>query len=441
MHTVIIGNGIAGTTLARQLRKRSEENITLVSAETDYFFSRTALMYVYMGHTTFGQIKPYEDWFWEKNRISLKKGFVEKVDTPARTLVFADGETLAYDRLVLATGSTPNRFGWPGQDLKGVQGLYSYQDLLSMEACSDGLHHAVIVGGGLIGIEMAEMFLSRNIGVTFLVREKGYWGNVLPAEESDMVGRLVRKHGIDLRLETGLREILADSTGKARAAVTSSGEEIACGFVGLTAGVRPNIGFLKDSGIACNKGVLVSPYLETNVPGVFAIGDCAELEAPPQGRKAIEAVWYVGRMQGETLALTLSGKRTAYAPGPWFNSAKFFDMEYQTYGEVPPQLPLGWETLFWVHPMGEKSIRLVWDGATGAIKGFNLMGVRYRHETCAHWLAEGTHIHNVLAKLNKANFDPEFFKQYEPEVVARFNEMHPQNPVPVPKRKKFFGLV
>ena len=128
-HIVIIGNGISGVTLARHIRKNSDKRITIISAESDHFFSRTALMYVYMGHMRWEDIKPYEDWFWEKNRIELKNAYVEKVDTTAKTLYFAQGETLLYDKLVIATGSTTASFGWPGLDLKGVQGLVTKQDL------------------------------------------------------------------------------------------------------------------------------------------------------------------------------------------------------------------------------------------------------------------------------------------------------------------------
>ena len=104
-HIVIIGNGISGVTLARHIRKNSNKKITIVSAETDYFFSRTALMYVYMGHMKFEHTQPYENWFWEKNRIELKKGFVQTIETHSKTLHFAKGDTLQYDKLILATGS------------------------------------------------------------------------------------------------------------------------------------------------------------------------------------------------------------------------------------------------------------------------------------------------------------------------------------------------
>ncbi len=118
-------------------------------------------MYVYMGHMKFDHIQPYENWFWEKNRIDLKEAWVEKVDFQGRNLEFKTGEKLGYDELVIASGSKPNKFGWPGQDLKGVQGLYSKKDLeLMEESTKSGVERAVIVGGGLIGIEMAEMLAS-----------------------------------------------------------------------------------------------------------------------------------------------------------------------------------------------------------------------------------------------------------------------------------------
>ena len=191
-HIVIIGNGISGVTAARHIRKNSDKEITIVSAEADYFFSRTALMYVYMGHLKFEHTQPYESWFWKKNRINLKKGYVSKIHSDSNKIEFSDGEHLTYDKLIIATGSKPNKFGWPGQDLNGVMGMYHKQDLENLEKYAPDnkiCKRAVIVGGGLIGIELAEMLHSRNIPVTFLVREKSFWSGVLPKGESEMVNR------------------------------------------------------------------------------------------------------------------------------------------------------------------------------------------------------------------------------------------------------------
>jgi NAD(P)H-nitrite reductase large subunit len=102
---VIIGNGIAGITVARQLRKLSKDDILVISAESDYFFSRPALMYYFMGHMSEQALKPYEDWFWEKNKIQLKKAYVQHVDVNSKMLKLDSGEMVSYDTLVFATGS------------------------------------------------------------------------------------------------------------------------------------------------------------------------------------------------------------------------------------------------------------------------------------------------------------------------------------------------
>ncbi len=420
MRVIIIGNGVAGVTAARHIRKRSDSSIWVISDETDYFFSRTGLMYVYMGHLRPRDLKPYEDAFWPKNRIQLVRARVTKVDFERKKVLASDGREWVYDRLVLATGSVPRKLGWPGQDLAGVQGLYHWQDLQAMEHYSRGLQRAVVVGGGLIGIEMAEMFHSRRIPVTFLVREASFWSDVLPSEESAMVNRHLREHGIDLRLQTELREILPDKQGRCRAVRTSHGEEIPCGFVGLTVGVRPNVDFLRNSPLEINQGILVDRYLRTNMPDVYAVGDCAEVRHPQPGRRPVEAVWYTARLMGETVARTVCGQPTPYEPGIWFNSAKFFDIEYQTYGNVPPVLPPESETLYWEHPEGRKSIRIHYDRQSGAVKGFNLMGIRYRQAVCEQWLAQGAHIESVLENLGAANFDPEFSPQYEAELAELY---------------------
>ncbi|MCB0532649.1 MAG: NAD(P)/FAD-dependent oxidoreductase [Saprospiraceae bacterium] len=483
MKIVILGNGISGITAARFIRKRSNHEIVVISDESDEFFSRTALMYIYMGHMRERDTRPYEPWFWDKNSIQRLRARIARIDFSKKTLHTTGGKTVAYDKLVLAAGSRSNKFGWPGQDLNGVQGLYHLQDLAAMEQfCPrpEGLGEepdlsgtnvsndsksadaanqvtissqaissqaissqaissqafsaqafrpgkAVIVGGGLIGVEMAEMLHSRQIPVTFLVREKDFWGNVLPPEEAAMVSRHLREHHIDLRLQTELREILDDGQGHCRAVITQAGETIACGFVGLTVGVSPNIEFLKNSSLETNQGILVNDYLETNLPDVYAVGDCAELRQPQPGRRSIEAIWYTGRMMGETLAHNLTGNRMAYNPGIWFNSAKFFDIEYQVYGDIRAVLPPEQASLYWEHANGKKSIRLNYEKTTGRILGFNLMGVRYRQEVCERWLRAGAHIETVLPHLGLANFDPEFSAQYEAFLIAKYNRQNGTN--------------
>jgi NAD(P)H-nitrite reductase large subunit len=426
-HLVIIGNGIAGITTARQVRKRSDMKITVISNETDYFYSRTALMYIYMGHMRFEHTKPYEDWFWEKNRIDLIRGYVTELNTDARLLRFKDGRTIHYDQLLIATGSKSNKFGWPGQDLPGVQGLYSYQDLELLEENTRNIRRAVIVGGGLIGIELAEMLLSRDIPITFLVREEYYWDNILRTEESLLVSRHVVEHGIDLRLSTNLKEILPGTDDRVGAVVTESGEKIPCQFVGLTPGVHPNIELVKNSKVAAGRGVLVNEYLETNIPAVYAAGDCAEIVPDDGGRHRLEQLWYTGRMQGQALAKTICGERTRYDRGIWFNSAKFLDIEYQTYGFVSNVPREGEESFYWEHPDGRHCFRVIYKTATQEVVGANLFGIRMRHKMFEQWIKEKRNVEYVLQYLRDANFDPEFFTPYEDQILREYNRQTGKN--------------
>ncbi len=426
-HIVIIGNGISGVTAARHIRKLSDKKITIISAETKYFFSRTALMYVYMGHMKFEHTKPYEDWFWKKNRIDLKSGFVKTINHDSKELVFSTGEKMSYDTLILAVGSQPNKFGWPGQDLDGVQGLYFKQDLDKLELYAPNnkiCKRAVIVGGGLIGIELAEMLRTRDIPVTFLIREDSFWDIVLPEGESNMINRHIKNHHIDLKLGSNLKEILSDENGKVKAVVVAdTGEIIPCDLVGLTAGVSPNISFLKDSRIELGIGIKVNRFLETNIKDVYAIGDCAEQQEPAGNHRPIEAVWYTGRMMGETIAQTICGNRIEYKPGHWYNSAKFLDIEYQTYGWVHGNIGRpDYEAHFhWKHQDDTKCITIAYHKDTREFLGINNFGVRMRHEVFDRWLTEKRSVDYVIDHLSEANFDPEFYKKHESEIRYAFN--------------------
>ncbi|QHV94183.1 NAD(P)/FAD-dependent oxidoreductase [Spirosoma endbachense] len=439
-HIAILGNGIAGITAAREIRKKSDDRITVVSAETDHFFSRTALMYVYMGHLEFHHTKPYEDWFWAKNRIELVRAQVTGVDFDQKRLLYSDGQPLSYDVLILAVGSKPNFFDWPGQQLRGVQGLYGKPDLDQMEANTNDIRQAVIVGGGLIGIELCEMLNSRGIQVTFLVREGSFWNSVLPADESALVTRHIREHHIDIQTNTELAEIKGDGTGRVKSVITKDGTEIPAQFVGISVGVSPSIDFLKNTPVETDRGILVNQYLETNVPDVYAIGDCVQHLTPPPGRKPVEQIWYTGRIMGETVARTILGNRTPYQPGVFFNSAKFFDIEYQTYGTVYNQLPDGEQSFYWEHPNRKIALRINYQETLGAVVGMNTFGIRQRQEVWQQWIVEGKDIRYVLEHLPQANFDPEFFRQYESEIIAQFNAENPGRELKLKAKKGLFNL-
>lgn len=418
---MIIGNGIAGITAARHIRRNSEKKITVISAESEYFFARTALMYLYMGHLKWENLKPYEDWFWEKNRIDLKKAYVQKVLPKEKLLETSTGEKFNYEKLILATGSKARKLDIAGEDLAGIQGLVSLQDLELLEKNSVGCRAAVIIGGGLIGVELAEMLHTRDIEVHMLIRETAFWGNALPPQDADFVSRHIASRGINLHFEETVEKFIGNDFGRVSAVKTASGKEFSCQMVGVAIGVQPNISFLQDSGIETEKGILVDEFLQTSADDIFAIGDCAQLRNPPEGRKPVEQLWYTSRMMGETLAQTICGNEFRYNPGNWFNSAKFFDLEYQTYGKVAAKKSGNEEQLHWESQKGEQAATIAYSKEDFSFLGINTFGIRMRQGVFDQWLKEEREVDYVLQHLKKANFDPEFYDRHQKEIFQSFS--------------------
>ena len=166
MHYVIVGNGVCGIESALALRDRDDSaRITLVSDEHDHFFSRPALMYVFAGQTTLRDTEPYDRDLYERLRFERVRKRVASVDPAGHTLVFDDGSRLGYDKLLLAAGSRARPAPWPGSEGPGVHYFVTLRDLEGLDADARRGQRAVVVGGGLIGVEVAEILHHRGLHV------------------------------------------------------------------------------------------------------------------------------------------------------------------------------------------------------------------------------------------------------------------------------------
>lgn len=436
MYTVIIGNGIAGITAALTIRKLSPNPVTIISGEHPHFYARTALMYLYLGQLRFENIKGYEDWFWAEKQLTLKHAWVNAIDFTHQTLQLDSGETLDYDNLILATGSKTNFGNWPGQELTGVCGFYHLQDLAAIEQHTAGCQKAVIAGGGLIGVELAEMLHSRGIKITLLVRDGHYWGKKIPAEEAHLIQTTFRKRGITLRFNTTIGHIQGDPQNRVQAVIASTGEKIPCTFVGIATGVIPNLELARRAGLPTNRGILVNQFLETSQPHVYAIGDCAELTF---AGNRVEQLWYTGRLQGETVAHTICGRKTSYDRGIPFNSAKFFDLEFQSYGLVVPPTEPETASVYWQHPEKPISLRLNYVKGNGnPVCGVVSMGLRLRQEICESWIERQTPLATVISHLGDAFFDPEFSPSHQNAMQKAFKTQLPEMEIKTVAKRKFF---
>ena len=424
MDVVIVGNGIAGITTAIETRRLDKKaRISVISDEHNYHYSRPALMYIYMADMKLEHTQPYEKYFWKEKKINLVHDHVTSFDFKGKKLFLKKGKQISYDKLVLAVGAVGNKFSWPGENLPGTLTFTNLQNLAELErrtppAGKKKKEHAnfrtVIVGGGLIGIEVAEMMHHRNINTTFLVREESYWPQALSFDEGKMIEEEILEHGIDLRMMTELKEIHPNVVGEVGQISTNKGNKINCNVVVITAGVRPNIDQFRKTRLKLKRGICVNQKFETNMADVYACGDCAEIFSGSSGKKSVvELLWYTGRMHGKVVAENLLGGNKKYDRGIWYNSAKFFRIDYHTYGLVNHNIK-GEQEIYYRVPGQRKSIRIVY--LSNKVIGFNTLGIRFRDKICRQWIQEERSLTYVLDHLQEANFDPEFFTNFEQEV-------------------------
>src|SRR5260370_16703787 len=209
MHYVIVGNGVCGTEAALLLRGReADARITLVSAEHDHFFSRPALMYVFAGQTSLRDIEPYDRGLYERMRVERVRMRVASVHAPGHDLVFEGAARVGYDKLLVAVGSRGRSAPWPGSEGPSLHYFVTLGDLEGLDREARRGQRAVVIGGGLIGVEVAEILHDRGLPVTFVVRENWYFPLPLDANEAQLVTHHMRHHGLAVPLAANAQEIL-----------------------------------------------------------------------------------------------------------------------------------------------------------------------------------------------------------------------------------------
>ena len=425
----IIGNGVAGSTLALNLSASEKFKVHLISEEADYFFSRTALMYVYMGHLTLKQTEPYERGLWNDSPINRIRGRVTALNSSAKQLKIDEHSSgtriVNYDILVIATGSKPRFLDWPNAHLKGISGLYHLGDLEKIESYTQSHEHcknALVVGGGLIGVELAEMLHSRKIDVKILIREPLFWSSVLPDSDALLVQKHLESRGVEVVSKTELKGFLTHNDTHVSGVELSDNSRLEAQFVGVSIGVQPNVSFLEESGLELHHGILVNEHLQTSDKSIFAIGDCAELRQSDLKRRALEPVWYVARKMADALSEHLINGPFAYVQGHWFNSAKFFDLEYQTYGQVSNSAKRknSEQHFHWHNTKMTKGLTLAYEAHSRLFLGVNAFGIRLKQDAFEQWLDQSASIDTVVEQLETAHFDTEFSKNYTKELRYAF---------------------
>ena len=275
---VMIGNGMAGVRTLEELLKLAPDlyDITVFGAEPHPNYNRILLSPVLAGEQTFEEIILNDLNWYADNGIKLLLGRkVVKIDRKKRLVIADDGSEAEYDRLLIATGSTPFILPIPGKDLQGVIGYRDIADTQTMMDTAKTHKHAVVIGGGLLGLEAANGLKLRGMDVT--VVHIGDW--LLERQLDRTAGELLQKsledRGLKFLLPKHTAELLDNGEGRVCAVKFKDGEVIPADLVVMAAGIRPNTELAESAGIACNRGILVNDTLQTYDPRIYAIGECA----------------------------------------------------------------------------------------------------------------------------------------------------------------------
>ena len=311
MHHLILGAGPAGVIAAETIRKHARgDSITLVGDEREPPYSRMAIPYLLVGDI--GEPGTYlrkQPEHFSRLRIDRVDAQARHVDIAARTVTLDDGQTLTFDRLLIATGSHPVRPPIPGLDLPGVETCWTLADARAIAERARPGARVLQMGAGFIGCIIMEALQKR--GVQLSVVEMG--DRMVPRMMGPVAGGMIRdwceQQGV--QVFTGHKvERIERGEGDAMKVHLSGGKVLDADLVISATGVRPAIGFLEDSGITCLLGVLTDERMQTNVPGIYAVGDCAEAFDPFTGKTVVSAIQPNAAEQARVAALNMVGQDT-----------------------------------------------------------------------------------------------------------------------------------
>ncbi len=277
MKLVMIGNGMAGVRTLEELLKLSPDlyEITVFGAEPHANYNRILLSPVLAGEQTIKDIMLNDvDWY-EENGITLHLNkFVNKIDRVKRVVYAEDGTTAEYDRLILATGSNPFILPVPGKDLPGVIGFRDIKDVDSMIDAAKSYKHAVVIGGGLLGLEAANGLKIQGMDVSVVHIGEWLLDRQLDKPAAKLLQKSLEDKGLNFLLQKNTAELVQGESGRVCAVKFSDGTTVPADLVVMAVGIRPNTWLAEQSGIHCNRGIVVNDTMQTYDPRIYAVGEC-----------------------------------------------------------------------------------------------------------------------------------------------------------------------
>ncbi len=331
---VILGTGVAGIGAAEAIRSIDKKGtITFIGDDPHGYYSRPGLAYLLTGEVEQSQLFPFRPDDYKNLDAHFWRGTASAILPQLQMVQLSDGTRVPYDRLLIAVGASATRLKVPGANLEGVVKLDTMEDTQHIIALAKRARSAVVVGGGITALELAEGLAVRRVKVHLLIRNNRYWSNVLDETESGIIQHRLKEDKINLHFESELDSIL-EKRGKVAGIRLKDGKQIACDILAYGIGIQPRMKIAQEAGITCDRGILADEHLRTNIPNIYTAGDVAQVFDPISGRAVIDSLWSPARDQGRVAGTNMAGRSMAYRKPVSFNVTRLAGLTTTIIGNV-----------------------------------------------------------------------------------------------------------
>ncbi len=325
---LIVGNGVAGTTAAENVRKQNKDGkVTIVTDEDFPFYWRLRLNEYLTGDLTEEALAAKKEQWYTDQRIDLKlKTLIAGADPKEKVVFTEDKQRLSYDSLLIATGSHSFIPPIKGSEKEGVFALRNIQDAQSISAWANDIEDVVLIGGGLLGLEAGNALLKLGKKVTVVEFFPRLLPRQLDVDGAQRLQKIMEKMGFSFRL--GAKTLEISGNNQVAGVLLEGGEAIPSKMVIISAGVRPNLELAEPLGLEIDKGIKVDEYLRTNQPEIYAAGDVAEFRGMPYG------IWPAAMEQGQIAGTNMAGGNLVYKGTTMANSLKVVGVDLASAGDI-----------------------------------------------------------------------------------------------------------
>jgi len=301
---VIIGDGIAGSSAAETLRDEAPDaDITVITDEGEALYNRILIKEFAKGKLPEMPISIHEPSWYEDHDIDLRLDtLVTNIDTEGHRFRTHEDEVIEYDKLLVATGGTPTQLLVENSDADGIHHFWTFQDARGIREHADEADTGIVVGAGLLGIDLAAICGAQEVEAHYLMRGDCWWRHALSTEGAEILHDAMREQGVEPVFQSGVDHFETDDDGHVTAAVDPNGDRYEGDFVGIAIGLNFNTEILRGTGVECDDGILVDEHMQTNVDDIYAAGDITRYHDTILGERAQNGSWDSAKAQGTVAA-------------------------------------------------------------------------------------------------------------------------------------------